>query len=82
MVEFEPEFVVVSLGFDTFHLDPLGKFEIETGDYEVMAREVRRSLAEIDKDGRMRCLILLEGGYVIERLGENVLSFLRGWEEG
>ncbi|RMD42971.1 hypothetical protein DV735_g2142, partial [Chaetothyriales sp. CBS 134920] len=33
-----PRFVVVSLGFDTFELDPLGKFGIATADYESMAR--------------------------------------------
>jgi acetoin utilization deacetylase AcuC-like enzyme len=77
--EFSPGFVVVSLGFDTFHLDPLGKFEVETGDYGVMAREVRRCISDLE--GEVKCVILLEGGYVIQRLGENLLSFLRGWEE-
>jgi hypothetical protein len=23
---------------------------------------------------------LLEGGYVLERLGDNMLSFIKGWE--
>ncbi len=77
--EFSPGFVVVSLGFDTFHLDPLGKFEVETGDYGVMAREVRRCISDVE--GQVKCVVLLEGGYVIEKLGENLLSFLRGWEE-
>ena len=73
---FDPELLVVSLGFDTFNLDPLGSFQIETGDYEVLAGRVR---------GRLRgvpAVILLEGGYVLEHLGENVSSFLRGWEAG
>ncbi|RMZ81921.1 hypothetical protein DV738_g1939, partial [Chaetothyriales sp. CBS 135597] len=39
-----PRFLVVSLGFDTFELDPLGKFGIGTADYETMARAVRRGL--------------------------------------
>ena len=78
--EFKPEFVVISLGFDTFRLDPLGKFEIDTEDYEVMAREVRMSLMGVKRETNVRCLILLEGGYVIERLGNNMLSFLKGWE--
>ena len=80
--EFNPDFLVLSLGFDTFNLDPLGKFEIETSDYEVMAREVGRTLMGAGTDKGMRCLILLEGGYVVERLGENTLSFLRGWDGG
>ena len=76
MVEFQPEYLLLSLGFDTFHLDPIGNFKIDTEDYEVMARKVRGRAELKNVPG----LILLEGGYVVERLGENVVSFLRGWE--
>ncbi len=79
--EFEPKFLLLSLGFDTFHLDQLGRFGIETGDYEVMARETRKSVQEIERGRDLKCLILLEGGYVVEKLGVNMLSFLKGWEE-
>jgi acetoin utilization deacetylase AcuC-like enzyme len=81
--EYAPEFLIVSLGFDTFELDPLGKFGIGTGDYEDMARRVRRGLKVGSEEmGAVRkTLVLLEGGYVIERLGENLMSWIRGWEE-
>jgi acetoin utilization deacetylase AcuC-like enzyme len=69
-----PEFLVVSLGFDTFHADPLGSFQIHTADYETVARHVRSALPDLP------ALILLEGGYVLEHLGANVLSFLKGWK--
>lgn len=74
LVAFKPAFLVVSLGFDTFHSDPLGYFQIHTADYETIARTARQSLPHIP------ALILLEGGYVIEHLGANVLSFLKGWK--
>jgi len=74
LTDYGPEFLIVSLGFDTFHLDPLGSFQIDTDDYETIARTTRQTLSGIP------ALILLEGGYVIEHLGNNVLSFLRGWE--
>lgn len=67
-------FLLVSLGFDTFHLDPLGSFQIETESYSVIAQTIRRSLAHIP------AVILFEGGYVIEHLGSNMLAFLEGWE--
>lgn len=38
---FNPDYMVVSLGFDTFRLDPLGKFDIDTEDYETIAKRVR-----------------------------------------
>lgn len=74
LVEYKPEFLVVSLGFDTFHSDPLGSFQIHTEDYATIATRTRESLAGIP------ALILLEGGYVIDCLGVNVLSFLDGWK--
>ncbi|KIX08035.1 uncharacterized protein Z518_02690 [Rhinocladiella mackenziei CBS 650.93] len=76
LAEYRTEFLIVSLGFDTFHSDPLGGFQIHTEDYETIARATRQGLRE------MPVLILLEGGYVIEHLGENVLSFLKGWNSG
>lgn len=77
VVEFGPEFLVVSLGFDTFRLDPIGKFDIDVKDYEAIAARVRgtRELRDVP------CVIVLEGGYVVEQLGECMLSFLRGWEK-
>lgn len=77
IVKFAPEFSVVSLGFDTFHLDPIGKFNIDVDDYERMASKVRgtKELKDVPS------VILLEGGYVIDRLGKCMLAFLRGWEK-
>jgi acetoin utilization deacetylase AcuC-like enzyme len=70
---FAPDVLVVSLGFDTFRLDPLGSFDIDIADYYKLAREIRKHLA-------LPTLILLEGGYAIESLGSAVLGFLDGWE--
>jgi acetoin utilization deacetylase AcuC-like enzyme len=95
LVSFKPAFVVLSLGFDTFHLDPLGSFKIETEDYADIAERVGKRLKvppmdvgggeeeEEEEDsgrGAIPCLILIEGGYVIEKLGLNLLSFLKAWE--
>ena len=71
---FAAEFMVVSLGFDTFRLDPLGSFQIDTDDYAAIARSIRQKLLS------MPALILLEGGYSIEHLGNNLVAFLDGWE--
>lgn len=74
--DFNPNFLVVSLGFDTFMLDPLGKFQIDTEDYATIGKRVRSAINGVP------AAILLEGGYVVDRLGINLLSFLKGWEEG
>jgi len=78
LVEFAPDFLLVSLGFDTFRLDPIGKFDIDIPDYETMARTVRATPPLRD----VPSIILLEGGYTVDKLGECMLSFLKGWESG
>ena len=68
----DEDLVVISLGFDTFELDPLGHFKLSTEDYYTIGSRVA---------GRVgRASILLEGGYVVDRLGANVDSFLCGFE--
>ncbi|KAL2111384.1 hypothetical protein VUR80DRAFT_10167 [Thermomyces stellatus] len=72
-----PQYLVVSLGLDTYHGDPLGYFGIHTNDYGRIARAIRGRGCLKD----VPAVILLEGGYVVEALGHNLLSFLRGWED-
>jgi len=64
--------VVVSLGFDTFHLDPIGDLALTTEGYHEMGRRVAAL-------GR-RLVILQEGGYHLGALGENARAWLRGAE--
>jgi acetoin utilization deacetylase AcuC-like enzyme len=64
--------LVVSLGFDTFHLDPIGDLALTTPGYHEMGRRVGAL-------GR-RLVILQEGGYHLPALGANALAWLRGAE--
>ena len=74
-----PDYLVISLGFDTYRNDPLGTFDIDVEDYEKIARRARRGSLKM---GPIPSILLLEGGYVYDKLGPNVLSFLKGWEAG
>ncbi|HEX6868451.1 MAG TPA: hypothetical protein VF119_06580, partial [Candidatus Limnocylindrales bacterium] len=62
--------VVVSLGFDTYGLDPIGTFALTTGVYH----EIGRRTAALGR----RLVILQEGGYHRPSLGENARAWLRG----
>ncbi len=62
--------VVVSLGIDTFGLDPLCDFALTTPGYHEMGRRVAATGA--------RLVVLQEGGYHLPDLGENVRQWLRG----
>jgi acetoin utilization deacetylase AcuC-like enzyme len=64
--------VVVSLGFDTYGLDPIGDFALTTEVYH----EVGRRVAQLGR----RLVILQEGGYHRPSLGENARTWLRGAE--
>ena len=64
--------VVVSLGFDTYGLDPIGDFALTTDVYH----EVGVRVAALGR----RLVILQEGGYHRPSLGENARAWLRGAE--
>jgi acetoin utilization deacetylase AcuC-like enzyme len=64
--------IVVSLGFDTYGHDPIGRFALTTGVYH----EIGRRTAALGR----RLVILQEGGYHLPSLGENARAWLRGAE--
>lgn len=80
--DFAPDFLLVSSGFDVLKGDPLGGQLLEPEDLGRMTVRLREC-AEGAFDGRL--VVLLEGGYVPERVGEGVVAVLRGlaeWDAG
>jgi acetoin utilization deacetylase AcuC-like enzyme len=69
---FEPRFLVVSAGFDTFGGDPIADFALSPAIYP----QIGRRIAALGQP----TLIVQEGGYAVDALGENVVGFLRGFE--
>jgi acetoin utilization deacetylase AcuC-like enzyme len=74
VTEFEPEFILVSAGFDCLAGDPLGGLLLEPGDMHALTCIVAEQ-AQATAGGRMACV--LEGGYVPARVGEGVRAVLR-----
>lgn len=70
---FAPDYLIVSAGFDTFKMDPIGDFHLETHDYAEFAGE----FAALG----LPTLIVQEGGYSTRWLGKNVVSFLKGFRD-
>ncbi len=68
--DFQPEYLLVSAGFDTHENDPIGAFKLTTPYYEELGRHIRG----LD----MPTLVVQEGGYATQNLGLNVVSFLKG----
>jgi acetoin utilization deacetylase AcuC-like enzyme len=72
-IEYAPELVLVSAGFDAHRDDPLGGMELTAEGYAAMTREVLR-LAEATCQGRV--IFALEGGYHLRALEESLASVL------
>ncbi len=66
--------LIVSLGFDTYHTDPICNLALRTEDYERIAK----AMAALD----MPVVALQEGGYAVDALGANAVAFLGGVRDG
>jgi len=75
--QFEPEFVLISAGFDAHRRDPLGGLEATEAGFDSMTRSLLR-IAE--RHAGSRCVAILEGGYdltAIRNSSATVLEELR-----
>ena len=72
--DFDPDVLVVSLGVDTFHADPISAFRLDTPDYPPIGARLRA----LEKPA----LFVMEGGYAVEAIGLNAVGVLTGFEEG
>lgn len=72
--DFGPDVLVVSLGVDIWEGDPLGFFDLESHELTEIGRRIARLARPT--------LFVMEGGYALETLGENVVNVLVGFEEG
>lgn len=70
--KFGPRMLILSFGADTFDADPICHFALRTDDYPHLAARI----AALD----VPTLIVMEGGYSIDSLGENVAAFLQGFQ--
>lgn len=69
---FNPAFLIVSAGFDTYIHDPIGGFKLTIPFY--------KTIGEMINSLKLPTLIVQEGGYAIKDLGNIVVSFFRGFQ--
>ena len=65
---FDPWALVIALGVDSTEGDPIGKFKLQTADYATVAQRLQAL--------KLPTVIVQEGGYRLETLGQNVVAFL------
>jgi acetoin utilization deacetylase AcuC-like enzyme len=71
--DFKPDFLVVSLGFDTFNEDPIAGLKLTLPVYADMGNMVRKL--------ELPTLLVQEGGYNVEHLGEMAAGFLSSFAD-
>lgn len=72
-MEFKPELVLLSAGFDIYHQDPLGNMCVTPGGFAAMAH-ILLNIADRCCNGRL--VAVLEGGYNIQGLTKSVKAVL------
>lgn len=72
-IEFDPDFILISAGFDAHKDDPLGGMNVTAGGYAMMTKVVK-DIAEKCCNGRL--VSVLEGGYSLSGLAESVDSHI------
>jgi len=68
---FKPEALLVSLGVDTFENDPISAFKLITEDYLRYGAEIAKM--------KMPTVFIMEGGYGVPEIGDNVAGVLTGF---
>jgi acetoin utilization deacetylase AcuC-like enzyme len=70
--DYAPQYLVVSLGVDTYAGDPLGDFLLTDDAFPLIGKQV----AQLN----LPTVFIMEGGYAIQQLGRNVASVLGGYQ--
>jgi len=75
---FAPEAVVVALGLDAYEGDPFGGLAVTTPGFG----ETAELVGQFCRDNNAVSVLVQEGGYLCPELGDNLVSFLSGFESG
>jgi acetoin utilization deacetylase AcuC-like enzyme len=69
---FQPGALVVALGLDAFEGDPFGGLSVSTGGFAKIGAAIADGL-------QVPTLLVQEGGYLCDELGDNLSAFLEGF---
>ena len=78
LVEYQPDFLIFSAGFDAHKDDPLAQFELKSEDfYEI----TKRTLNATNKFTKGKVMSILEGGYDLKALAESAFNHVKALTE-
>tara|TARA_R110002020_G_C16203309_1_gene766423 strand:- start:109 stop:1179 length:1071 start_codon:yes stop_codon:yes gene_type:complete len=70
MMLFDPDVIIHVLGFDIYKDDPEAKCAVSTAGFKRLAQKM--------KDLKKPLIVLVEGGYYLQKLNDNLQAFLSG----
>jgi len=73
-VDFEPQLILISAGFDAHKDDDMADFYLMEQDYAWVTERIKM-LADAHANGRI--VSVLEGGYALPALGRSVAAHIR-----
>jgi acetoin utilization deacetylase AcuC-like enzyme len=79
LIEFRPELVIISAGFDAHYRDPLANINLEETDF---AWATQKLMEVADRYAGGRIVSLLEGGYDLQGLGNSVAAHVTALMRG
>ena len=82
MTRFDPDFVVISAGFDAHSEDPLADCELLEEDFAWATTEVLQACADARPDAAAVCLSILEGGYDLCAISSSAVAHVLALQEG
>ncbi|HKS13126.1 MAG TPA: histone deacetylase family protein, partial [Pseudomonas sp.] len=68
----QPDFLIISLGVDTFEHDPISHFRLTSADFVKMGEAIARA--------GLATLFVMEGGYMVDEIGINAVNTLQGYD--
>lgn len=74
LAAYEPEFIMISAGFDAHKADPLGQLRLDDADYAWITDEL---MSVADRYSQGRIVSVLEGGYDLDALGRAAFQHIR-----
>ena len=74
MVQFKPDMVLISAGFDAHREDLLGGMALIEDDYAWLTREM---MAVAARHSQRRIVSMLEGGYNLAALGRSAVAHVK-----
>ena len=82
MIRFQPEFIIISAGFDAHDDDPLAWCDLLEEDFVWATERVFQACIKINKNNPPRVVSSLEGGYDLKALARSVVAHVKALEKG